>query len=662
MLKYFRKYNKWILAFGASLLMITFLLPVQNWMQQTEADHVIGEVKGRKLRMGDIRQADMEMSIVQRLSYGLLPVPLEDARGSTDALAWLLIMHEANELGLHASDEQVLALRHILGIQDDQQLRQTARALGVRPEDIHAALRNWIIAQRYQELMLGLAHVPLPEKVAHYQVAASFFMQGIPPQYFQRFVQPALGTMRISKPLIEHVIADQGARVRIEALVLDARQYLDQVEPPSEAKLQELFGRYKSDLPDESEPYGFGYRFPDRVKIEYLVLPFERVKQRAKVEEVDAYSYYEANKSLFVEQPEPLVGPNGESIPQEPRQLTYREVRQRIIEQLTDQNASKLAEDILKAATVMLNEDARRLPTTSLGYRETANFTPMPLATVAEKLEEQFGVRPDVVREDSRWLDRRDLMQLEGIGVSVLRAGGMSRAVPFADYALSAMEIQGTEVTGPLASLRLQTKLPSQPLTTFEGDRYLFRLIEAQPARDPQSLDEVREQVERDARRLAAYEKLLAERDRWVAEAAVKGIEALQLELNAQVLRPEPFPKRIDGILGVMTPNIPEIGSDTAFVDAVFELAERVMQAGGIGAVEPSARLGAVALDSKQQLLIVRLVEYSPMTRSNLNMAMSDPGVSTAIMQAVTEGTNGKSPMSREALIARTGYTGDFAQ
>src|SRR5690606_473205 len=147
-----------------------------------------------------------------------------------------------------------------------------------------------------------------------------------------------------------------------------------------------------------------------------------------------------------------------------------------------DQNASKLAEDILKAATVMLNEDARRLPTTSLGYRETANFTPMPLAAVAEKLEEQFGVRPDVVREDSRWLDRRDLMQLEGIGVSVLRAGGMSRAVPFADYALSAMEIQGTEVTGPLASLRLQTKLPSQPLTTFEGDRYLFRLIEAQPA------------------------------------------------------------------------------------------------------------------------------------------------------------------------------------
>ncbi len=661
MLKFFRKYNKWILAFGASILMVAFLMPVQSFTQGRESDYPIGRTAdGRKVTFGDVRVAEQDMQIVQALSYGILPVPVRTGtRGEADALAWVLMLHDAEKLGLHASDQNVFMLQNAFGIADEQQLRQEAGRLRSRPEDIQRALRHWLISQRYQELMLGLSHVPLQEKLLQYQMVG-MAMQAQRMDIGIRSAQSAQGVARLSQPLIQHTVSEQRARVRIEALPLDARHYLDQIEAPGEAAMQELFDQYKSNLAGESKPYGFGYRLPDRVKIEYFVLPLERVKQQVAVEEVDAYSYYEKNKASFVEVPEPLVGEDGQTITPEPRQREYSEVRRQIIDHLRDEQAERLASDILKAATLMLNDNARQLKSTQMGYKETEGFTPMSLADVAEKLDAQFGVRPDIVREDSRWLDGEALSQLPGIGNSFIPGDAQRMGVPFTQYVMSTVELQDESVRHPLATLRLQAKLPSQQLTSFTGDRYVFRLIEAQRARDPHNLDEVRDQVERDARRLAAYRKLLDERERWVNEVTTKSMTSLQLELGVELIKPDAFPRRVDAILSLQAPDIAEIGQDEAFVDAVFAIAERANEAGGVNSAPAETLVDAIPLDAKQQLLLVRLVAYTPITESNLELATSSPTVAASVLQAVVQtDEDDRHPLSREALIARTGYAED---
>src|SRR5690606_5797882 len=103
------------------------------------------------------------------------------------------------------------------------------------------------------------------------------------------------------------------------------------------------------------------------------------------------------------------------------------------------------------------------------------------------------------------------------------------------DYIMSAREME-PDANNPLRPLRLQVGLPSAPLRSWDGSYHLFRLVDAAPARSPESLDEVRRQVEEDARRLAAYHLLLEDQDRWISQAKEQGLESLASEVGSPVL------------------------------------------------------------------------------------------------------------------------------
>jgi hypothetical protein len=280
---------------------------------------------------------------------------------------------------------------------------------------------------------------------------------------------------------------------------------------------------------------------------------------------------------------------------------------------------------------------------------------------VADQLQRQFGVRTDVIREDSRWLDAKELAELPGIGTSALIGERDREGASFVQYVLSSREIADPEDRSPLIMLRLQAKLPSQPLVSpVSGDRYLFRLIEAQRSHEPAALDEVRDAVTQDARRLAAYKKLLDDQASWANQLSVKTMAALQLELNTEFIRPAPFPKRVDTVLGTDVPEIPGLGKSEELVDRVFALADRVMEAGGPATAPPALATDVIPIDREQALVLVRLLDYQPITRSNFEVAASDPRTSAAVLQAVVERSG--DPLSRKTLIARTGYTGSGAE
>jgi len=665
MLKFFRKYNKWILVVGASVLMVAFLMPMQGLGTPNQANQTMGRAGKTNFTYGQRAVADHHMRIIAVMSGGQLPIPVrENGQNEPDPLAWLLIQHEARQLGLYASDLDVLAMRELMaqvsGIDSgDQFVAILADRASTTVDHINEAMRGWLIYQRYQELMLGLGHKDLTDRLVHYLQVGRMWQMGMI-DYALMMYQSAQGRARVSTPLMEHMVSEQRAQVEIEMLRVDARRYLDEIEQPDEAQLLALYEKHKDDLPDQSEPYGLGYRFPDRVKLEFFVLPFDRLLRQVDVEEADMYDFYDRNKSRFVEEGRPQDVGGDLQITPAGRQQEYPEVRQEIRTYLSERAAERLAAEIFKAATLILSEDARQLRADETGYRVTEGFVPISLSQVADRLQQQFDVRPDVIREDSRWLVADDLANLPGIGQSRL-AGDADQGASFVRYVLSAREITGDDTANPLTMLRLQARLPSQPLTDpATGDRYLFRIIEAEGSRQPHDFEEVREQVTSDARRLAAYEKLLAHREFWVDQLAAKTLTSLQLELNESFLTPPPFPKRVGTAIGAQVPYVEGVGVDEAFVDRVFAIAQRVLEAGGIGNAPPVLATDAIPVDREQAIMLVRLLNYHPITRDNYNLLAADPSTQSIVLQSVVAQTDEwQDPLSLKALIRRTGYVGE---
>lgn len=667
MLKFFRQYNKYILSIGVALLMVAFLIqPTLSMFGPSPGNRAIGTIHGQEITLLDQRQAANTLQLLQEVSPVLIQLASGDPRERINAMLWLLIIHDAQSMGLSASQLQVDQLLSTLGIEQDQ-LAQVARQSGVSVKVIRQALQDWIIAQAYKELAFGLGHKSVQDKVAHLIAAGQFFQF----RYFQGMAMELeaayKGSPRLSTPAIKHFLHDHQSRVQIAAVAIPDDAYLAKMDEPDEAALTELFERYKDALPGQGEPHGLGYRLPDRVKIEYLTVPLAVIKKQVRVEEADALDYYDTHTDEF--RPAPPANSQGEdaTAEQQPEPKPYAQVRGRIIKTLTDQQAAKLSDQIIKTAQAILLEDARGL-TQRNGYRAIPDgWSPIVLDDVAQRIKEQFEIDLVVRRYVDDWVTRPNLAQLPGIGHARLTG---QNPVAFVPYVMSAKEILAQDTANPLISLRLQTLLPSAPLVAPNGDRCLFRLTAAEASHIPESMDQARPQVLEDAKRLAAYQQLQDDAQTWLDRAKSETMETLASHLNVELLKPQPFQKRqSDFATGVQVPRIEGIGRHQAFVDGVFEQVDRILEAASTPSDDPQGksepidikslpaaqRIATVAIDREMKLFVVRIDGIEPMSQGDFERIVSTPQIGAWFNQSLTGGEN-LNPLSMESLSDRVGF------
>ncbi len=673
MLKFFREYNKYILAVGVGLLMIAFLIqPTLSMFTPDPTGEVIGTLQGEEITLGDQRLAGMQMRLVQDVAPLLLQMAMADG-GQPHPLQWLLIQRDAQRMGLSASDAEINRLLTTLRI-DDAELAKRAKLSRVPPQAMREALRAWLVTQSYKELVYGLVHVSADERLQLAFAAAQLLQRG---HYLGLGMAESAfkGKPRLSQPLLMHLLQDTDSKVKVSLLTVPADRYLLGVPEPTEPRLVELFKQYKGKLPGQSEPYGLGYRVPDRVKIEYLEISLGRVREKVRVEEAEALRYYDTHPEEFTA-PQPADDSDQEQA-DTPRAMLrpYRDAREGIITRLKDQKATELAEKIIKTAQAIMLEDARGLEEKG-GYRVApGEWQPMPIVKVAQTLHEQFDVLPIMHHHSDQWQSVSGLRALPGIAEAW--PVGHQRT-QFIQYVMSAKEITGADSNHPLLALRLQTKLPSVPMVSGDGARYLFRLTDAQPSRVPVSLEDARDQVTRDAKRLEAYKRLKEDAPTWMARLKEQGIERLASETGLRRVTTQPFPKRLVGFTGQLeTPQIEGIGQDEAFVGRVFDLANQVMAAqmqqqassespwepGSLEQVSAEQRVGHVALDRATSLALVRVDAYYPMDRGTFENKAQLPWVSSLISQSLGD-RDELNPLSIESLSQRVGFepVGDSVQ
>jgi len=681
LLKFFRKYNKIILVVGCVVLMIAFLIqPVVSIFMPDPRNQPIGRIGERTLTVRDRQSAEAQLQLFER---GLRPISMLVSTmldPSDRNLHWLLMKDEARSMGLGASSTEVANALAMMGM-DDAQVEELAQQFGASPEFVRASVADWLMLEQYRDLMRarafeprivadsgqsaitvsspGLQRLRALQQVFGYLNAAQQAENPMQGRLFmmlaeQLELRTVLGSQRLSQPVLRAAFQDQRAQISGRLLLIPADKFIDEAAEPTERQITEHFERYKDVPTGQSEPYGFGYRIPDRVKLVYLTVSYDAVAETVTVSNTEALAEYEANKSRYVAPPGPDAGPDAE-----PTQRDYLEVRKQIMAQLKQQKTLEKVRQIIRAAQGRFTDAERVLPDDEKDRRYKAipeSFEPPSFAQIATQLSEQFDVTIGVQRRTEDWVTADALPSLPGIGAS--RVESASQPTTLRSYVLSARAFEPAD-DNPAATFRLQQGLVSEPMRGRDGSMYLFRLTDAEPSHAPKRLEVVREQVVADLKRLAAYEQLAADAVVWEAKARTMGLDSVAEELDLETGNFGPVPKRRGGSgRDAMVPQIAGVGRDRELIDKAFALASRLSERGPLSEIDPGDRIVASAIDGQFKLAIMELSEYEPVTRSQFERAATEPDTRFQISLSLLP-PNTEDPMSLERVQQRVGFTAE---
>jgi len=546
MLRFLRKYNKYILAVFGTILLVTFLVgsaitSLLAGTGQARAEWAtLGPDGDESLTATDLEQARRELRLLSAIGRN---VPLY---GNLDRPEhWFLLVREAQSAGLVGGPyASPLA-------QSGSGLAQLTQLSGESPRFI-------------LETMAKLAGV---SSVLDLYIGGSPYSQ-------------ALSTSRYSDRRFKHLAQDRFHQVTAQVVVLEASTP-DEPRAFTEAQLTEQMDKYAEYLPGAGE-MGFGYRLPDRAKIEWLVVSADSV--RAVIVDSDELNPVALRKHWRLNAAR-LGSP-------QPNADVPDAVRNDLIETLTEQ---KLKEISRVAHNRLLSEQRTHQQDGGPGM----SFTDLALS-----LQETFGVSlPDYHATGGRWLWSKDLAELEGIGQATTAKFGRF-PTSLGVLVMSASEF-GRDDTIPIRQGAV-----GPPLDGPDGSIYFFRITDTDPSRPPRSVDEVRDALVADLGRLEVYQELVESTAVIERQARQEGLLTVALANNAVVERASTF-TTAGGVA------LPKIGVHEPTVQTIVDRARRLPPEKPIDELTEEQRTFVVPVEDRLALLVVRLIRQRPLTETS---------------------------------------------
>ncbi len=565
MFKFLRKYNKWILAVGGTLLLITFLIPF--------AFESLGQVVARrgalwakvgqeqqKVTVSELSRVQRELNVLQ-YALGRFFQPLIPGPGIVDQPEhWYLLVREAEAAGL-IGGTAVVGLP--FGV--EQQIAQIAA---------------------------------LSREQTPFVLQTLAKLDGV-----RRMIALYVDRSKFSDRHLKHRARRSFHAVTAQVVVLEATE---PDTPPSfgDKELAEQLARYAENPPGEGDK-GFGYRLPDRAKLEWLVVTAESVREMIKESDqlnpVALRVHWRKNSDIFGE-------PKGETeVPEE--------VRNDLLETLT----TRTLQEIARFANQEQLTSARRGIPRRDGYLVLDDDWRGPsFQDLAQKIQEEFAVAlPEYHALGDRWLSADDVAELEGIGEATTEKFG---AVPVtvADLVAAAREFGGAQL------MDIQQRVAGPPLTDGDGSVYLFRIIDTDPSRPPRSVDEVRDQLTADLARLAHYRQLSMKADELRRQVIDDGLLAVAMSHDATLSVANRISLiDIGSLFAQQQLGLPPIAGPTALstigvhketVAAIIDHALALDQDVPISELAEDQRVWVVPVEDRLAVVLVRLMDQSPLT------------------------------------------------
>jgi hypothetical protein len=565
MFKFLRKYNKWILAIGGGLLMISFLL--MDTLPRLAGDAGIGRATRATIDGPDGTRrvpARIWSQILQEFEF----IRIFERQGP--AIPELGRFHSAGHwylLGLEAERAGLVGAA-------------TPQALGMSEQQIRNIQLNFAVSR--DAVLSGMAK-----------------LEGI-----SRMVAMYQGAGELSDKRMRDFAARVFHNVTMQMVVFEADA--DAVDfTPSDDQIQEHFTKYREYAPGDG-PMGFGYLLPNRFKIEWIRIPGEEIRrsivESGEMTGVRLRMHWRSN-------------PPGNFPPVEDGAAVPEVVREHLLNELTNERLDDLTRYI-----------TQQLRTSRAGVPERDGYLRLPedweqrkisLRQLAESIREELNITlPEYTAIGDRWLTIEDVPDLGGIATASTDRFG-ARPVRLAELIQAMREFDGS------LTITTQARVAGPPLRTDTQDLYVYRVTEADPSRPAHSVDEVYDDVVNDLRREAHFRVLVDTATGIEQEAARLGILGLSLRHDVDLHQPNVTLADVMELFQLMQrgepmrlvpSNLPVIGRHRPTVDALIDFARSLPQDVPARSLPVPQRITSVPVEDHLALVVAMVEEQEPVS------------------------------------------------
>jgi hypothetical protein len=347
---------------------------------------------------------------------------------------------------------------------------------------------------------------------------------------------------------LRHLVSAEGEGLDAEFVQFKASDFVDKQMVPSESDMQAQFEKYKAMLAgqvSEANPFGFGYKLPDRIQAEYIVVKLDDIQTIVKKPtRQEAETYYQQNRETQFTTQVP-TDPNNPKSPTKQQVQSYSEVADSILKQLAQEKVAAKAEQILTEARDLADV---RLPASSSDTNEPNATTLKPLAgnygEIAQKLSEKYKI--SVLSGRTGFVTAADIQSDKQFGRLRLASGAGASSIS-ASQALFSVSDLGDRAIVLLSSPATKMYRTIGPLRDagMTGVMAVARVINVEKAAEPANLNvaysittmtlsntskedansvySVKDQVSKDLKVLAAWDKTKAKAQELVELSSKEG-------------------------------------------------------------------------------------------------------------------------------------------
>ena len=471
MMKFFRKYNKQLLAVFAVGLMIVFLGGSALYeLAAPSVDRVVATSN-----LGDITYLNQEAAngatdFLARIQLNWqLPVP--EARTPLQTTDWVLLTRETEAFGLRLDES---AIRATLPL--DLRVDELSRSFRVQPDFILSAIAQLESIRRVARIV-GASTTPSEAEL-----------------------------LSASRRCLE--------KVRLNAVVLPAAAFQPEEATFTQAELDAQFNKYKSR--ERMAGLGFGYFVPSAIKLQYVKIDRDELAGQLHVPNLNrrAKRYYDdrPQQPAFARPredtpDEEVEGPQPERKPY----LSWEEAKDIAVDLVRKQEADKLAVRIADWVIRFASESWLGIPREDDGYRAAPKEIKSSeyYAEVLKKLPKSLAYGDAFSTGATPFVDPQGAQDIPGLGTAWFRPQRGGMGISLITLAFLSKPIVPSVPDDAQSANQYLSLLETcrYPLTDSDGNVYAFRVAEGRDGHAAESIAEVRELVETDLRLLQGLEE-----------------------------------------------------------------------------------------------------------------------------------------------------------
>ncbi len=483
MMKFFRKYNKQLLAFFMAALMIVFIGgSALEGMLRPDPNPQIATSNLGPIMLKDQHRASEETRLLESVGR-TWNRPLFSDAPPLQAVDWILLSREATKLGI---DIDMASVETSPEFQSQlPQIDTAARQLRVKRELIISALAR---LNSIREAAVAVSSSSIPSEAE---------------------------VVRTARDVLE--------KVRIRAVLLPAEAFVKETTEFTEAELNEQFTAHRER--ERGPGLEFGYYQPPAIRVQYFKIDRGAIAAAVGVPNLErkAKTYYEERrekdfvfrrKTEELTAPDPaeqglIVGPPG---PKPTFYIDWEQAKPIAIEEVRKQYADEFMQRVVDWIIPLTSEawvDAVR--------RDNGYKTPPEAAASVEYYERMLDRLPQTLKlpgaltvHVTDFFSQGEASKVPDIGGTIVKGEEGLVARNFASLAFrNEAIVPQVPQDEPGASTDYLALFQTSPLPLTDvtsGNMYAFRVVESRPGGPPKSLDEVREQVIADLRLKQGYE------------------------------------------------------------------------------------------------------------------------------------------------------------